>query len=214
MSSLNHSLLAAAMGITSCTVFFAMNTTLNYIALPCYLLPPQSQSESKQGANDDNTDPEASKDLILRQWETTYAIGHFVGPGSCIFSTLAFLYAAQTLPVDSVDLKSVYYFAAACAAMAVPFTVVYLLPTNDELDRRAGLLRDGPKTRIPGKEEQSTAKTNTVQRKGKGKSEPAIQGVDTLTLIRKCLFLSKIRALMPLPAVMLRFMLLPGHERR
>ena len=201
MSSPSHSLLAAAVGVTSCTVFFVMNTTLNYITLPSYLLPPlPPRSKSKRGTNDSNKDElEASTDLILRQWEVAYSRGHLIGPGSAIFSTLAYLYAAQTSPGNNFNLKGWYYLAAASAATALPFTVLFILPTNDELYRRAESLRHQVNTQNPDSVEQRKAEADIDQGKGKGKSE--VDGVDTLTLIRKCHFLSKIRALTPLPAI-------------
>ncbi|KIV78218.1 hypothetical protein PV11_09956 [Exophiala sideris] len=165
-----------------------MNTTLNYIALPGYLLSPLPQSESKQTIDDNKRNPEASIDLILRQWAHTYATGHKVGPASANFSTLAFLYAAWTLPADSLDLKRCYCFAAVCAFVVVPFTVLCILPTSDELYRRADFVKE--------------TDVKASQGTGKGESKSQIQDVDTLTLIRKCHFLSKIRALMPLPAIL------------
>jgi len=199
MPSPSHSILAAAAGITSSTIFFAMNTTLNYIALPCYLLPPP-RSKSKRGT--DNNNPEASTDLILRQWEMTYSTGHMIGPGSCIFSTLAYLYAARTSPGENFSLQGWYYFAAACAATAFPFTVLFILPTNDELYRRAASLKQQAQTQNPESQERKKPETEIGQGNGKGKGKSKFEGVDTLTLIRKCHFLSKVRALMPVPAIM------------
>jgi len=188
MSPISQSLLAAAAGITSCTIFLAMNTTLNYIAIPGYLLSPVPRSKSEQGTDTHRNAPEASTDLILRQWEHTYARGHMVGPVSANLSTLAFLYAAWTLPYDDLDLRRCYYLAAISAIVVVPFTVLFIFPTNEELYRRIDLLRK--------------ADAKTGQAEGKGQSKSEIQSMDTLTLIRKWHFLSKVRALMPLPAIL------------
>jgi hypothetical protein len=180
-----YHLLAATAGLTSSTIFFTMNTTLNYIALPSILLPalPQSGRSKQHSTNTGTKDPESSTDLLLRQWELIYATGHLIGPFSAVFSPVAFLTAAATLPttVGDANLKTCYYFAALCAGMAFPFTVLFVLSTNNELYRRAELVRKG---------------------QGEGKStRSGIQGTDTLTLIRKCHFMSKIRAVMPLPAI-------------
>ena len=192
MSSTGYAVQAATVGVVSCTVFFAMNTTLNYIAMPAYLLPSiplrsDSQHRDHRGANR----PEASTDLILRQWELTYSTGHMIGPASCVLSTLAFLFAAWAVPNNGSQTRSWYYFAAVSAAIAFPFTVIWILPVNNELYRRAERSKHLNETRKPS----SDATLG-------GKATQELEGVDTLTLIARCLYLSKIRALMPLPAIL------------
>jgi hypothetical protein len=192
----DYSLLAAAAGLTSCTVFVTMNTTMNFIALPCYMLAPLPKSKADPIALGTY---QSSSDVILRQWETTYARGHTVGPGSAIFSTIAFLYAARTT-ADTLGLRAWFYVAATCAGMAIPFTVLFMFPTNDELLRRTELVRKGSGV-------GDASRSNETQEKGKGKenADSEVQGDDTLTLIRKWHFLSKIRAVTPLPAIVVAF---------
>ncbi|KAJ9603161.1 hypothetical protein H2200_012456 [Cladophialophora chaetospira] len=155
-----------------------MNNTICYIALPSFLLP-----RLERNVNQDK--PESSTELILRQWELTYSRGHWIGPASAVINAITFIYAAQTSPPS---VKSLYYIAAACAGGAFPFTVLFILSTNNELYRRADLLR---------------AQTTGDERTGmlKGKSQFDADG--TLTLIRKCHFWSTIRAWMPFPAIVI-----------
>ncbi|KAL6249230.1 hypothetical protein RBB50_004293 [Rhinocladiella similis] len=200
-----------------------MNTTLNYIALPSYLLPSYTihTKVAAKGSKDRSTnDPEASTDLVLRQWEQTYARGHKVGPGSCVLSTASFLYAARMVPasrgVEAVnpDLKGWYYVAAAFAAVAVPFTVLFILPTNNELYRRAAAARSAQKEVKAASQRQDDSTHAQGVSKGRSprttgdagselSSQHRVQDLDTLTLIRNCLLLSKFRAFMPLPAILI-----------
>ena len=192
MSSTGYAVQAATVGIVSCTVFFAMNTTLNYIAMPAYLLPARpSRSGTRHQSHGRSNSPEASTDLILRQWELTYSTGHMIGPASCVLSTLAFLLAAWMLPNNGPQTRSCYYFAAVSGAMAFPFTVIWILPVNNELYKRA----ERSKRPNESKKPSSGAKLE-------GKATQDLERVDTLTLIARCLYLSKIRALMPLPAIL------------
>jgi hypothetical protein len=120
--------------------------------------------------------PESSPALLLRQWALTFRNGHAIGPTTTILSTIAFIYAARTAPAD---LQPLLYVATASAAAGFPFTVAFILPVYNELYRRVDALE---KTRE--KEEQEK-----------------IAGGDTLTIIANCLWLSKIRAVLPVPAI-------------
>ena len=204
MSSTGYAVqVAAVVGVVSCTVFFAMNTTLNYIAIPAYLLPSRPlRSETQHQRHRGSNSLEASADLILRQWELTYSTGHMIGPASCILSTLAFLFAAWMLPNNVSQTRSWYYFAAVSAAMAFPFTVIWIFPVNDELYKRAARLNHLNEARKPSGQRHIKTGTDVNHGTIEGKTTQNLQGVDTLTLITRCHYLSKIRALMPIPAIL------------
>jgi hypothetical protein len=173
-----YSALALAVGIFSSTKFMAMNTTLNYIAFPAYYLPDLQTLHRTNKLQATCSTPESSPALLLRQWTLTYRTGHLIGPASVILSTAAFIYASRTCPPE---LKTQLYAAAASAAVAFPFTVVFIVPVNLELFRRVDALE---------------ASENLAE-------QEKMAGGDTQALITKCLWYSKIRALMPVPAVVL-----------
>jgi hypothetical protein len=168
-----HSILALAVGIPSSTTFVAMNATLNYIAFPAYYLPSVLGGS---GTGPSKTSPESSPALLLRQWSLTYRTGHVVGPTSVILSTISFFYAAWTGPDD---LRFSLYIATASAAIAFPFTVAFILPVNLELFKQA----------------------HAVQKSRDAEEQDKVAGAATLGLIAKCLRLSKIRAVMPVPTI-------------
>lgn len=226
-----YSLLAATLGVVSSTVFFTMNTTLNYIALPAYFIPrgrdrarpaaPSARSNIDPNSTP-NPDPDLDQDHILQQWAYTYSSGHLVGPGSSILSTTAFVCAAWTAPSGTVPssgqtgvaVSTMYYAAAVSAFVAVPFTVLFILSTNDELYRRADLLEkkantttdpsSGSDSELKRKQKGTGSDNAPYGAQGKKRQSPdakGVEGVDTLTLIRKCHYLSKIRAVTPVPAI-------------
>ena len=179
-TAISHTALALAIGICSCTTSVAMNTTLNYIAFPAYNLPAVASKQNQKTSNPPTNKPESSSALLLRQWALTYRTGHLVGPASVILSTAAFLYASQVCPAQ---LQNELYLAATSAGIAFPFTVLIILPVNVELFKRADAL------------EASRAGSRDQQNRTVGK--------DASALIEKCLWYSKIRAVMPAPAILL-----------
>ena len=193
MASPMPSLAAALAGLTTCTTFFTMNTTLNYVALTSVFMPRLSKDNKNLDSYHQHptiTNAESSPDLLLRQWGFIYATGHLVGPFSALFSPAAFLYGAFQLPPQLAQLRTWFFLAALSGGMAFPFTVVFLLGINDELYRRVGLLR----ARVRGESVSGGGEEKVQRRLG-------VRNAATMTLIRKCLFLSKLRAVMPVPAM-------------
>ena len=123
------------------------------------------------------TTPESSAILLLRQWALTYGTGHAVGPYSLIIGTAAFSYALMTTPVH---MRALLVCATVSTAVGFFFTVAFMLSINNELYRRAHPLE------FANKEEQLRIATG-----------------DTQVLIQKCLWLSGLRAVMPVPAIVL-----------
>lgn len=174
-------MLSALLSLSSCTIFYSMNTTLNYIAVPIMQIGRPRRESSKQGrfiiSSDDK--PVSSVSHLLRQWQEIYWRGHRVGPVSACFSGATAFYAAYNSPSASMQQK--LYIAAGCWAMAAwPFTIFVMLPTNDELHRRADLVTEG------------------IQKTSNGVK--AFEDGDTMALLRKWTVLSKIRAALAMVA--------------
>ena len=174
-------LLSALLSLSSCTIFYSMNTTLNYITVPImHIGRPRSES-SKQGLFIISSDekPVSSVSHVLRQWQEIYWRGHRVGPASATFSGATAFYAAYNSRHTSTQQK--LYIAAGCWALAAwPFTTFAMVPTNDELHRRADLVTKGM---------QKT--TNVVK---------VSDDDDSMALLEKWTHLSKIRAALAMVA--------------
>ena len=138
-------------------------------------------------ASSNNEPPESSSILLLRQWDSTYTTGHLLAPGTTLFSLLAYLVAARLAPSN---VKKCYYLAAASAAAALPFSILFVIPKNSELYRRSAVLR-----------QRNDPQTENTHLEGKGK----FAGADNVTMIREGLVYSKIRALLPVPAILISF---------
>lgn len=136
---LNLSVLCGTAGVFTCFGFFCMNTTINYITMPSIFLgaPVQnkSQAPSKRFIVPASDNPASAVPQLSRQWQEVYYRGHKVGPagalgGGFTFGTASYL--AETIVATRV------FAAAAVASFAiVPYTLVFMLSTNDELHRRA-----------------------------------------------------------------------------
>ena len=175
LSQDKRNLLASLLSLSSCTVFYSMNTTLNYITLPIMLMGRAPSSPSDQGRFliPSSSTPVSSSSHLLRQWQEVYWRGHRVGPASSIFSGVTAFYAAYHSAPASI--KQGLYIAAGCWAMAAwPFTIFVMVPTNDELHRRGNLVTEG-------------------MREGK-KGGEGVDGKETMELLKYWTLLSKVRA--------------------
>ncbi|MCJ1401461.1 hypothetical protein MMC11_004674 [Xylographa trunciseda] len=80
--------------------------------------------------------------VMLKQFASLYNIGKATAPVADIVATAAFAYLAYAVPA----LRNSYIGAAAIACMIGPWTLIMMIPTNDELFRRvaaAEKLKDG-----------------------------------------------------------------------
>lgn len=123
--------------------------------------------------------------LLLRQWDATYTTGHLLAPGTTMFSLLAYLVAARLAPPN---IRTYYYLASASAGAALPFSILFVIPKNSELYRRSAVLK-----------QRNDPSVERAQLEGQGR----FVGVDNVQLIREGLVYSKIRALLPVPAMII-----------
>lgn len=172
LDSARVSQICATLGILSTTIFFSMNTTINYLTMPTIFLgqPPRkgSQLASPDFMISSTGTPASPSSHLTRQWQELFWRGHRVGPTSAIFSAVTLGSAAyfSRSPVNG----RLFAIAAGSALTAVPYTLLVMLPTNAELHRRGDAITEG------------------VQEK-KGIDEE-----DTTALIRKWVGMSKVRA--------------------
>ena len=158
-----------------------MNATLNYISVPIMRLGRPQSGSSRPGpflvSSDDK--PVSSSSHLVRQWQEIYWRGHRIGPASAACSGATALYAAYTSQYASVQQK--LYIAAACWVVAVgPFTIFAMVPTNDELHRRADLVAEGIEKTTNG------IKTSDDE--------------ETMALLEKWTYLNKIRTALAMVA--------------
>ncbi|ETS84296.1 hypothetical protein PFICI_02321 [Pestalotiopsis fici W106-1] len=150
MDSHKATLTCGLLGVLSTTVFFSMNTTINYLTIPTVFLghPPLHSSEaSASGFLVRSTEkPASAVSHLNRQWQEIYWRGHRVGPGSAIFSGIA-LGAASFFSSHGQAIKPgrwlLFAAAGAIAMSAYPYTVFAMVPTNDELHRRGDAITEG-----------------------------------------------------------------------
>ena len=156
MDHYNYSLLASSLGIMSCAMFFAMNMTFCYITIPCFLLKVTPSFPSKGSRTTEST---VSSSHVVLQWQLLYNTGHLFGIGSAIISCFAYVAAAQFVRSKS---RVFCYAAAICASGVIPFTLHFMVPTNEELHRRANAIaagvpiddeKVGGKVRVTGEED-------------------------------------------------------------
>jgi hypothetical protein len=128
----------STVGVLANFAFFCMNTTINYITMPALLLghPPHAtnQAASKQPG-------QATVSHLNRQWQEVYFRGHRVGPALALGAGLAHASAAYFAKETAV--KRFFGAAAASSIAIVPYTLVFMLATNDELHQRASSSKDG-----------------------------------------------------------------------
>lgn len=138
ISPAKATLLCGTAGFVSSSVFYCMNTTINYLTFPTILLsqPSHPGSEASGGFFVPATDvPASSVSHLNRQWQEIYFRGHRVGPslaiiGGTVFSTASYL-------VDQGFVKQVFAAATVSSFAIVPYTLLFMLSTNDELHRRS-----------------------------------------------------------------------------
>ena len=140
MDSSAIALCSTAIGMVSCMTFATMNFVLDQIAIPAMLVQHQRMHHpwtSFQTGGSKKEDPKpTSLVLILRQWSVIQYLGHFVGPTSAVLSTVAF--STASFFVASSSTRALLRLAAGCAFAVMPFTVLFILKANDELNVRAG----------------------------------------------------------------------------
>jgi hypothetical protein len=174
------------LGILSTTVFYSMNTTINYLTIPTVFLGHPPSQGSKTLAPGflirSTSEPASSVSHLNRQWQEIYWRGHRVGPASAIFSGIVFG-AASFLSYHSEAIKSsrhlLFAAAGAFAMSAYPYTVFAMVPTNDELHRRGDAITEG----LAGKKDFDDG--------------------ETAALLAKWVRLSKVRASLALIATVL-----------
>lgn len=148
MDSTQIATFSSLAGILSTTIFFSMNTTINYLVIPVVMLgnsPVTSDSSPPKSSSSKSIIPATSTPAsaiphLNRQWQEIYWRGHRVGPASAVFSGLAF----STSAYFSSGLKQNLFIIAAVSATSVwPYTTVFMVPTNDELHRRGDAVTAG-----------------------------------------------------------------------
>jgi Domain of unknown function (DUF1772) len=176
ISTQNVSPIPPLLGIVSSTVFSAGNLVIIYHALPGLLL----------SYNNRNPTPPLTH---LLQWRVLFHRDHYTFPGSVILAASAFFHAGRQLSADTrlagEMMAAYYYYAAAALALAViPFTLIFVVGTNAELERRAALVEAGTEEKrapLPGS---------------------WVEACGTVDLIRWWGTLGVIRAMFPLMAIM------------
>ncbi|KAH7414541.1 hypothetical protein DE146DRAFT_627570 [Phaeosphaeria sp. MPI-PUGE-AT-0046c] len=178
--------IAGTAGIISTTTFWSMNFTIDYLTFPALLLGgvPKASSSSKHSPRflTPSTDSsQASGPFLNRQWQEVYWRGHRWGPLSAILSGASFMTAAWFSSSKS-NQQYLYATAAVAAVSVVPWTILVMVPYNNELHRRG--------------DAQLAAGEKDAEQEAKG------DGRDLMVLIRKWLFYNDIRASLALGATL------------
>lgn len=132
-STLNATLPAALVGITTAIAYSSANLGISLMAIPALLVPQKSLNNVTSA--DDSDAP-----LLARQWQAIYSRGHRLGPATVIFGTSSFIYAASKLPEADTTRRGLLFTSAGLTIAAFPYTWFCMLQVNNELHRRAGTL--------------------------------------------------------------------------
>ncbi|CEJ62823.1 hypothetical protein PMG11_11309 [Penicillium brasilianum] len=138
ISPAKATLMCGTAGVVSSSVFYCMNTTINYLTFPTILLGQPPRPGAKASGDffvPVMNVPASSVSHLNRQWQEIYFRGHRVGPalaiiGGTVFSTAAYL-------ADQGFVKQVFAAATVSSFAIVPYTLLFMLSTNDELHRRS-----------------------------------------------------------------------------
>jgi hypothetical protein len=177
--------IASTTGIISTTTFWSMNFTVNHLTFPALLLGgvPKSSSKSSELSSrfitPSTNDSQVSLPFLNRQWQEVYWRGHRLGPFSAILSGVSFVTAAWFSDPKSSQ-QYLYAVAAVAALSVIPWTILVMVPDNDELHRRG--------------DAQRLAADKGEQKEEKG------DGRHTMKLIRYWLFYNDVRASLALVA--------------
>jgi hypothetical protein len=119
-------------GVLANFAFLCMNTTINHITMPALLLGYPAHASISSASKQSGP---ATISHLNRQWQEIYFRGHRVGPGLAVAAGVAHGSAAYF--AEETAVKWLFGAAAASSIAVVPYTLVFMLATNDELHRRA-----------------------------------------------------------------------------
>lgn len=138
-----QALLCSISGILSSSAFVGMNTTINYITMPTLLLGhlPQAKSQADSNRSSSNT---GTISHLNRQWQEVYNRGHLVGPALAVLGGIS--YGSAAYFVEEAIAKRVFGAAAVSMIAVVPYTLLFMVPTNNELHERANAAGKGSST--------------------------------------------------------------------
>lgn len=127
------SVVAATIGISFAAAFAGGNLALSHIAIPSLLLPSAVTTSNAPSSRT----PSTNSAHLARQWAKVYAIGHRAGPGLALSCSAAYFTAFRYLPQSSTIQGRLYITALIVALLIIPYTLIVMIRTNNELHRRA-----------------------------------------------------------------------------
>lgn len=139
--------LASLIGLSSCTIFYAMNSTLNHITGPALILHPPPTTNTANNLYIVSTEnmPASAASHLCRQWREVLAKGGKVGVASAAVSGISLSYAAYLCPSASMQ-RRLHVTAAALAVAVVPFTFWKMISINQQIEQRANTADEAIKT--------------------------------------------------------------------
>lgn len=106
--------LAQTVGITTSSLLAGASLTMSFMMVPRLLESPTP--------------------LLLKQWNGMFQAGKVSAPPVAAVSAASFFYLASKLPASADKTKFYSYIAAGVLAVGIiPYTVVFMLPTNQKL---------------------------------------------------------------------------------
>lgn len=139
-ASINFNVATTA-GIAFCSIFTGANLCMSNATLPTLLFPPPRSSTSSE-------QPASSSSHLARQWQNLYNLGSKAGPVIALGGATSFIYAARGSQA-AIPLQARLLYAAAGLCLGIlPFTLVFMKRTNDELHRRANIATKGEEPKI------------------------------------------------------------------
>ena len=146
---------ATSIGLTLCAIFAGGNLTISSILVPSLLLASpsaksQPESEVKTTTSNQSIQPVTDPSHIARQWQYIYNIGSAAGPVAALGGAASFLYAIRKLPASSIVEPRLLVAAAVLCVAVIPFTLLFMIRTNNELHKRANAATAGEEPKIDG----------------------------------------------------------------
>ncbi|KAL2001670.1 hypothetical protein VTN02DRAFT_1423 [Thermoascus thermophilus] len=183
--------LAQAVGILGSAFASGGILSVSFLTVPAILLPARN---SKLSTSTGGT-PASTISHLTHQWLHVYDRGRFTFPALAAGSALAYTFLACTLhnspggrsPTGAGKFAQMYLAAAAATLAIVPYTLLFMRPTNMRLEARAR--RDDAVER-EGKEGMAMSAEEEARRAREDRETPGV--------IRKWACLNTIRGIFPL----------------
>ncbi|KAH6986605.1 hypothetical protein EDB80DRAFT_690749 [Ilyonectria destructans] len=124
---------AGVLGTVASTCFGVTSVSISSLTTSTLLLQPQITSAGPS----EHLDSFTTSWYLARQWAQFEAYAHNVATLGMITGASTFIYAALYYPERAALQSNLFWAGAACNLLTIPYTILFMLQKNNELDGRA-----------------------------------------------------------------------------